>query len=74
MELDPFCVFLQGSLLVIVIMIDGSENAVVTAALQLDSSRVCEKCSKEDLCVSIKFLHLSFSLEFAWVSFLRFGP
>ena len=46
----------------------------MTAALQLESSRVCEKRSKEDLHVSIKFLDLSFSLEFAWVSFLRFGP
>ena len=35
-DLDPFCVSVfQGSLLVIVIMIDGSENAIVKAAFEL---------------------------------------
>ena len=37
----------QGSLLVIVIMIDGSKNAIVKAAFDLQSSHVCEKRSKE---------------------------
>ena len=35
-------VFLKGSLLVIVIMIDGSENVIVRAAFELQSSRVFE--------------------------------
>ena len=35
----------QGSLLVIVIMIDGSENAIVKATFELYSSHVCEKRS-----------------------------
>ena len=36
MDFDPFCVSVfHGSLLVIVIMIDGSENAVVKAAIDL---------------------------------------
>ena len=40
----------QGSLLVIVIMIDGIENAIVKAAFELyrkSSSHVCEKRSKQ---------------------------
>ena len=33
-DFDPFCVF-QGSLLVVVIMIDGNENAIVKVAFEL---------------------------------------
>ena len=45
-----FCVSaLQGSLLVIVIMIDGSEKRNCEGAFELQSSHVCEKCSKEHL-------------------------
>ena len=36
----------QGSLLVNVIMIDGSENVIAKAAFELQSSRVFEKRSK----------------------------
>ena len=36
-----------GSLLVIVIMIDGSETAIVKAAFELQNSHVCEKRSSE---------------------------
>ena len=36
MDFDPFCVSVfHGSLLVIVIMIDGSKNAIVKAAIAL---------------------------------------
>ena len=41
----------QGSLLVIVIMIDGSENAIVKAAFELYSSHVCEKHSEISLII-----------------------
>ena len=37
---------LQGSLLVIVIMIDAAKNAIVKAAFELWGSHVCEKRSK----------------------------
>ena len=37
----------QGSLLVIVIMIDGSEKRIVKAAFELQSSRCFEKCSNK---------------------------
>ena len=47
MDFDPSCVF-QGSLLVIIILMDGSENAIVRAAFELKSSHVCEKRSKKD--------------------------
>ena len=41
---------LQGSLLVIVIMIDAAaKNAIVKAAFELQSSHVCEKRSKEHM-------------------------
>ena len=36
----------QGSLVVIAIMIDGSENAIVRAVFEFQSSRVCDKRSK----------------------------
>ena len=41
----------QGSLLVIVIMIDGSETVVAKAAFELQSSRVFEKRSKRGKCL-----------------------
>ena len=46
-DFDPFCVFVfQGSLLVILIMIDGSEkHPIVKAAFELQSSCVFEKRS-----------------------------
>ena len=37
----------QGSLLVIVIVIDGSENAILKAAFELQSARVLKKRSNE---------------------------
>ena len=45
MDFDPFCVFvIQGLLLVIVIMIDGSEKRrILKAAFELQSSCVFEK-------------------------------
>ena len=54
MDFNPFCVFVfKGSLLVIVIMIDGSEKRlVVKATLELQSSCVFEKGS--DIGVSKK--------------------
>ena len=46
--LSVLCVSVfPGSLLVIVIMIDGSETAIVKAAFELKSSHVCEKHSNE---------------------------
>ena len=47
MDFDPFCVFVfQGSLLVILIMIDGSEKRpILKAAFELQSLRVFEKRS-----------------------------
>ena len=53
-DFSPFCVFVfKGSLLVIVIMIDGSEKRlVVKATLELQSSCVFEKGS--DIGVSKK--------------------
>ena len=46
-DFDPFCVFVfQGWLLVILIMIDGSEkHPIVKAAFELQSSCVFEKRS-----------------------------
>ena len=46
-DFDPFCVFVfQDSLLVILIMIDGSEkHRIVKAAFELQSSGVFEKRS-----------------------------
>ena len=38
----------QGSLLVIVIVIDGSKKRIVMATFELKSSHVCEKRSKEN--------------------------
>ena len=38
----------EGSLLVIIIMIDGSENAIAKAAFELKSSHVCEKRSNQN--------------------------
>ena len=37
----------QGLLLVIVIMIDGSEKCMVKVAFELKSLHVCKKCSSE---------------------------
>ena len=36
----------QGSLLVVVVMIDGSKNVIAKAAFELQSLHVCEKRSK----------------------------
>ena len=37
----------QGSLLVVIIMIDGSENAIAKVVFELERSHVCEKSSNE---------------------------
>ena len=69
MDFDPFCVSVfQGSLLVIVIMIDGCEKRNRQLAFELKRSHVCQKRSK---CILVLERMSSKKVKVVFVKFCR---